>query len=154
MQHLSQSNTRPRTCNTLPGTTCSPAAPPSLQYYCTYFLNSILHLTRAIAVYIYIILKLPQLSWHFPLPGRRNFVLVHYSPTSRVPLHTRAPLVLVHHSFSCTSRAPLVLVHLSCTTHSRAPLVHHYSRAPIIKPTRCPIQEGSGQAHNIPVATV
>ena len=95
---------------------------------------------------------------------------------------------LVHHSYSCTTRTspPLRnLVHysctimysrepISCTTRTHAPLVHHsvlsctaratlrnlvhHSRAPIIKPTRCPTQEGSGplpwQAHNIPVATV
>ena len=157
MQQSRQSNTGPRACNTLPGAACSPAAPPPLHYYsATYFLSSILHLARDTAVYIYIILKLPQLSWHFPLPGRLNFVLVHYSPTSRAPRHTSAPLVhhsnsctssaslrttapLVHHSvlvhlscttpYSCTSRAPLVLMHLSCITpYSCSTLDHRYGR--------------------------
>ena len=90
---------------------------------------------------IYIILKLPQLSWQFLLPGRRNFILVHHSVLvhqshapllsctstlvhhqSRASLHTRAPLV--HHSILMhQSRAPL----LSCTN-----LVHHQSRAQLV----------------------
>ena len=90
---------------------------PLLPYYCTYFLSSILHLARATAVYIYKILKL-QLSWHFPLPGHRNFVLVHHS-------------VLVHQShvplLSCTTNLVYhsVLVHVSCITpYSCTNLVH------------------------------
>ena len=35
---------------------------PFLQYYCTYFLSSILHLARATAVYIYIYIYNPQAS--------------------------------------------------------------------------------------------
>ena len=46
-------------------------------------------------MYIYIILEL-QLSWHFPLPGHRNFVLVHHS----VPVHHL--LLLVRHSCTTT----------------------------------------------------
>ena len=106
--------------------------PCSTAVHTVYFLSSILHLARATAVYIYIILKLPQLSRYFLLPGHRNFVLVHlYSrapPISCITPYSRAPLILVHHSvISCTTRAPLHnLVHLSFTT--RAPLrtlVHH-----------------------------
>ena len=147
-----QSKTGLRACNTLPGAACSPAAPLpcSTAVHTVYFFSSNFCTSPELLLYIYIILKLPQLWWHFPLPGRRNFVLVHHS-------------ILVHHSYSCTtrSRAPLrtlallctraplrILVHqsiLSCTTlvhHSYHNLVHYSctTRTVISCTTRAPLR--------------
>ena len=159
MQQSHQSKIGLRACNTLPRAACSPATPLSCSaaVHTVYFLSSILNLARATAVYIYIILKLPQLSWHFPLPGHRNSVLVHHSV--HIYIIFKLPQQLSwHHSlprrgselkklpqlscttpYSCTSRAPLctraplvhdsILVHLSCTTRTRASL---HTRAPLV----------------------
>ena len=120
MQHLTQSKTGLRACNTLPGAACSPAASPPLQYYCTYFLSSILNLARATAVYIYIVLNCRDTSCC--LAVRTSYLCITpYSCTNLVHLYSRAPIsctsTLVHQS-----RAPLLL----CTN-----LVHHQSRAPL-----------------------
>ena len=105
MQQSRESNTGPRTSNTLPG------AAALLQYYCTYFSkkSSILQLARAAAVYIHnhhassTVVVLPA-ARPSELPTRAPLVYHSYSCTSRASLHTRAPLV--HHSYSCTSCAP------------------------------------------------
>ena len=134
--------------------------PPPLQYYCTYFLSSILHLARATAVYIYS----PQLSWQFPLPGRRNFVLVHHyvlvhqsrapllSCTNLVHLYSRAPIScttnLVHHSYLCTSRASLCThATISCTST----LVHQSHAPPISCTTRsCAQSRRHSEIYRVP----
>ena len=74
---------------------------------------------------------------------------VHYSCTA---MYSRAPLVHVHHSYTCTTRtrAQLVLVHhsvlvhrsvISCTTHALLCTLVHPSRAAIscTTPTRAPL---------------
>ena len=147
-------------------------------YHCTYSFKS-----RALPIYLCATTAPLRNLVHLVLvhPSRAPLLScthrMHHYPRA---LFSHAPLILVHlqslswdfplpdhrHSCSCTSRAQLILVHLSCTTYTRAPLVlvhQSYSctnraRAPIIKPTRCPIQEGLGpspwQAHNIPLAIV
>ena len=120
-----------------------------------------------------------------PWPSHLILVHISCTTQSRSPrsphiLLNSILLTSPHHLYSCTSRAPIVLVHLSCTsnycrgtsrslavgtscscTRTRAPtrapthaIIH--ARAPIIKPTRCPIQEGLGpspwRARNIPLA--
>ena len=78
-----------------------------------------MHLARATAVYIYIILKFPQLSWYFPLPGRRNFVLVHPSSSQLAawPLdpHSRG------HSDNCRGTPTQETTLLDTHTHSVCP---------------------------------
>ena len=121
---------------------------PSQSYYCIY-------------IYIYIILKL-QLSWHFPLPGRRNFVLVHpcvhpsSSPLAAWPWdpNSRDNSLKYAHPLCVPTLCQLKYTH----THSVCPLKysHAHSACPlranctptlcahssIRTPTLCATQEG------------
>ena len=144
MQHLTQSKTGHCACNTLPEAACSPAASPSPAVLLYIFLKLDSAPRQSYCcIYIYY----PQQLWQFPLPCRRNFVLVHHyvlvhqsrapllSCTNLVHLYSRAPI-------SCTStrvhqsRAPPI----SCTTRTCAPFVHHsvlmqQSHAPLLSST-------------------